>query len=77
LAEALNRSFTHVLKDKTPFEALFGSKPNIQNLKKFGSNCIFKVHDDLRKKLDPKGKFGIFLGYEGKSIFRVYIRKNQ
>ena len=68
----LNRSFTHVLKDKTPFEALFGSKPNIQHLKVFGSNCIFKVHDDIRKKLDPKGKFGIFLGYEGNSIFRVY-----
>jgi hypothetical protein len=53
----LNRSFTNVLKDITPYEALFAAKPNISNLKIFGSNCIFKVHDVLRKKLVAKEFF--------------------
>ena len=47
-----NRSPTSTLKDKTPFESWFGKKPNVSNLKVFGSVCFFHTPDHLRKKLD-------------------------
>ena len=37
-----NRSPTSVLKDKTPFKSWFGKKPNISNLKVFGS--VVQLH---------------------------------
>ena len=48
-----NRSPTSALKDKTPFERWFGKKPNVSNLKVFGSVCFVHTPDHLRKKLDP------------------------
>ncbi|KAK3749555.1 hypothetical protein QZH41_007287 [Actinostola sp. cb2023] len=58
-----NRSPTAALKDETPFERLFGRKPNISHLKVFG--CVSYVHvpDSQRKKLDAKARKAIFVGY--------------
>ena len=58
-----NRSPTKVLKDKTPYECWFGQKPNVSNLKVFGCTCFVHTPDSLRKKLDPKSRKGIFVGY--------------
>ena len=73
----LNRSFTSILKDKTPYEALMGSKPIVSHLRVFGSKCWFKVVDQKRKKLDDKAEEGIFLGYISDSIYRVYSIKTR
>jgi transposase InsO family protein len=72
----LNRSLTSVLKNRTPFEVLFGIKPNVTHLKVFGAKCWFKVSDQKRNKLDNKAEEGIFLGYISDSIFRVFNLKN-
>jgi len=46
----------------TPYELFYGEKPDLSNLRVFGSKCI--AHNlDLKKKLDPRGKEGIFVGY--------------
>ena len=47
-----NRSPTTALKDETPFERLFGRRPDISRLRVFG--CVRYVHvpDGQRRKLD-------------------------
>ena len=67
-AEAVNtavylhsRSPTSALKDKKPFESWFGKKPNVSNLKVFGSVCFVRTTDHLQKKLDPKSPKAIFV----------------
>ena len=68
-----NRSPTSALKDKTPFESWFGKKPNVSNLKVFGSVCFVHTPDHLRKKLDPKSRKAIFVGYPLESKgYKVY-----
>ena len=51
---------------KTPYELWYGYKPNVNELKIFGSKCyIFK--ESRKGKFDAKGDEGIFLGYCSKS----------
>ena len=79
-AEAVNtatylhsRSPTSALKDKTPFESWFGKKPNVSNLKVFGSVCFVHTPDPLRKKLDLKCRKAVFVGYPLESKgYKVY-----
>ena len=58
-----NRSPTVALKDKTPYECWYSSKPNVSNLRVFG--CLSFVHtpDGKRQKFDPKASKAIFVGY--------------
>ena len=58
-----NRSPTSSLTDGTPYEHWFGQKPNVSNLKIFGSICFVHTPDNLRQKLDPKSQKAIFVGY--------------
>ena len=68
-----NRSPTSALKDKTPFERWFGKKPNVSNLKVFGSVCFVHTPDHLRKKLDPKSHKAIFVTHPLESKgYKVY-----
>jgi hypothetical protein len=69
-----NRSPHRVLKDMTPEEAFSGKKPSVEHLRIFG--CLVYVHvpKEKRKKLDPSGKKGIFVGYnESSKSYRIYI----
>jgi hypothetical protein len=45
------------------FEAMWGHKPNLHNLPLFGCKSQVHVLDTLRRKLNPKMKDCIFLGY--------------
>ena len=68
-----NRSPTSALKDKTLFESWFGKKPNVSNFKVFGSVCFVHTPDHFRKKLDPKCRKAIFVGYPLESKgYKVY-----
>lgn len=57
-----NRCPTSAL-EITPYESMFGTKPNVAHLKEFGTTCFAHIPKDERKKLDPKAKKCIFLGY--------------
>lgn len=59
-----NRCFNSRL-GKTPYEALTGSKPNLSNMHVFGSVCFAYVQK--AKKLDPRSKEEIFVGYDKRS----------
>ena len=58
-----NRSPTSSLTDGTPYEHWFGQKPNVSNLKIFGSICFVHTPDNLRQKIDPKSRKAIIVGY--------------
>ena len=59
----LNRCGTSTLPDLTPFEAWHGTRPSVSHLRIFGSTAYRHIPKELRKKLDPKAKKGIFMGY--------------
>ena len=66
-----NRFYNKHLK-QTPFHALTGKKPNLSNMRVFGSECYLYCTDD-KKKLDPRSNKGIFVGYDGCSpAYLVY-----
>ena len=51
------------LKNKTPYESWFGTKPNVSDLRVFGCICFYHVPKCQRRKLDPKARKAIFVGY--------------
>ena len=66
-----NRTTTHALGGKTPYEALYGVKPDMSNLHLWGSRVW--VRDLTAGKLDPRGREGRFVGYDSESKgYRVY-----
>jgi hypothetical protein len=69
-----NRSPHRILKDTTPEEAFSGKKPNMEHLRIFGFHVYIHIPKDKRKKLEPLGKKGIFVGYsESSKAYRIYI----
>ena len=73
-----NRSPTTSLKDKTPYEAWFGHKPDVNHLRVFGCDTYAHVPKDERRKIDSKAKKVIFLGYgDGIKGYRLYDTEKQ
>jgi hypothetical protein len=63
-----------ILKDMTPEEAFLGKKPNVEHLRIFGFPVYIHIPKDKRKKLEPSGKKGIFVGYsESSKSYKIYI----
>ena len=61
------------LDDRTPFEAWYGKKPTVSRLRVFGCSAYVHVPRDERKKLDPKAKKCILLGYgTARKGYRLY-----
>ncbi len=59
---------------KTPWELFYNVKPDVSNMRIFGSIAYVHTPKELRKKLDPKGKAGVFLGYEPHAkAYRVLV----
>ena len=56
----------------TPFQGLTGRKPNISNMRAFGSVCYAKIQNP--KKLDDRSEKGFFIGYDrGSPSYLVYF----
>lgn len=58
----LNRTLSTTCPTVTPFEAWFGKKPDLSNMRIFGSEFYTLVPKELRRKLDPKGILCYFVG---------------
>jgi hypothetical protein len=70
-----NRSPRRILKNMTPEEAFSGKKPH---LRIFACPVYIHVPKDKRKKLEPSGKKGIFVGYSDTSkAYRIYVPGQQ
>ena len=73
----LNRLPTRVLQKKTPFEAWFGYKPDLKNLRTFGCLYFSYVPQVKRDKLDKKAEPGVFIGYSNSSkAYRIFQPQN-
>ena len=69
----LNRVATRVLKDKTPYEAYRGKKPNINHLKTFGCIGYAKSVKPHLQKLEDRSRMLVHLGTEpGSKAYRMY-----
>jgi transposase InsO family protein len=60
--------------DTTPYEALYGRKPDLARARVFGCLAYIHVPHDLRDKLEPKTKKGVLLAsYPVDRLYRVYV----
>jgi len=67
-----NRSPTRSLKDKTPFEALYGEKPDLSHLIAVGTKALPHILKSKNQKLDSRTGEGIMVGYGGKNQYRIW-----
>jgi transposase InsO family protein len=58
-----NRLYCHPLKEKTPYELLNGSNPNIVYFRVFGCKCYILKKDTRLGKFGKKCDEGFLLGY--------------
>jgi hypothetical protein len=73
-----NRSPHHILKNMTLEKAFSRKKPSVEHLRIFGCPIYIHVPKDKRKKLEPSGKKGIFIGYsESSKAYRIYVPSQQ
>jgi transposase InsO family protein len=73
-----NRSPTKALQGKTPFEAWYGKKPNVEHLKVFGCMAYAHIPKDERGKFDSKARKCTLLGYdEFTKGYRLYDPQNK
>lgn len=71
----LNRTPIRALGWKTPYECLYGRKPNLHGIRILGSLTyiliVGKSRDQLRK-FDPRALKGYLVGFEASNIYRVW-----
>ena len=62
------------LKSKrvTLYEGANREKSNLKHLRVIDSRAWVNVPDKLRKKLIDRGWQGIFVGYEGNNLYKIY-----
>ncbi|GJR08666.1 zinc finger, CCHC-type containing protein [Tanacetum coccineum] len=74
----LNRVPTRALVDKTPYEASYNRKPNLEHLRIFGCTTYAKITIPHLKKLDDRSIPIIYLGVEeGSKACRLYDPKGK
>ena len=64
---------------KTPFESYFRHKPDVSNLRVFGSTAWDRIPLDKRRALQPQRIEYLFIGYpnESKGFKLLYIKTKQ
>ena len=68
-----NRCPTKTVKGKTPYEALYGKKPNVNHLRVLVCDVYTHIPKDERSKLDSKARKCVLLGYgETTKGYRLY-----
>lgn len=77
-AYVINRSPSRVLAEVTPYEKWTGKKPNLSNLKIFGSTAMVHIPKQNRLKWDRKSRELIFVGYcDNTKGYRLYDPVNK
>jgi hypothetical protein len=65
-------------KDKTPYEAFYGNKPDISHLRTFGCGVYAHVPAVKRNKLDPRSDKGVMVGYTPQTNgYRILLEDGQ
>ena len=72
-AQIRNRVPLARLDGKTPYETWTGQKPDVSLLRIYGSRSYLQIDEQHRKKLDPKSKAMVLVGYEfGSKSYRLW-----
>ncbi len=75
-----NLLLTFSLDGLSSYEASTGLPPQLSRLKVLGSTVYIFIHEEKRKaksaKWEPRAKRGLLVGYDGHSIYRVYLEKD-
>ena len=72
-ATYLKNHSPHRAIDKTPFEAYFGSVPDLSHLRIFGCRCYAHMEKENRQKLDSHTIECVFIGYYAtERLFAVF-----
>lgn len=71
----LNRTPRRNLQWKTPFEMLFGKKPDISHLRAYGCKAYSKKNTltTASMRLDDRAHIGYLIGYSSRNIFRIWV----
>ncbi|QRW09611.1 Transposon Tf2-1 polyprotein [Ceratobasidium sp. AG-Ba] len=74
-----NRTYTHSLVEKkTPYELMYGVKPDVSALREFGSPCWVLDQSGKNTKLDPKSHKSTFVGIDvGGKAWRYWSHEKQ
>jgi hypothetical protein len=72
----LHNQLVHSSTKKTPFQGYYGTKPDLSNLKIFGSRVCVCRSSKCRAKLDHHDFTGIFLGYAATNQNIIYLDLN-
>jgi len=58
----------------TPYNEWYGKKPNVAHLRVFGAKAFVHIPDSMRRKMDPKARKTIFVGYDRftDKVYRIY-----
>ncbi|CAL3972652.1 unnamed protein product [Diplocarpon coronariae] len=75
IAYIKNRSYNSII-GKTPYEVLYGKKPNIDYIKILGSITYVLINKNQNKLIEKSDK-GILIGFESPNNFLIYIPKNR
>jgi hypothetical protein len=75
IAHIKNRSYNSVI-EKTPYEALYDKRPNIDYIKILGS-LTYVLKNKKEHKLEEKSEKGILIGFESANNFLVYIPRTR
>lgn len=59
----LGKRVPHNGRSVTPYEAMFGQKPDVGHLRVFGFRVWMHVPAKIRRKLEPRAAAGILLGF--------------
>ena len=68
----LNRAPTKAVIGKTPYEAIYGRKPNVSHLRTFGCVAHVKTAEPHLSKLADRSTKMVFIGYERNSGTKAY-----
>jgi transposase InsO family protein len=72
VAHLKNRSPTRSLKAKTPYEALYGKKPDLSHIVAVGTKAMPHIPKGKTKKIDSRAGEGIMVGYGGSNQYRIW-----
>ncbi|KAL5513854.1 hypothetical protein ACEPAG_2615 [Sanghuangporus baumii] len=66
-----NRVGKSKVEHKSPYQVLYDKKPDVSHIRTFGTIAFMRVPPEKRRKLDPKSKKCILLGYRDDAACRL------
>ncbi|XP_076952355.1 uncharacterized protein LOC143626062 [Bidens hawaiensis] len=77
-AYIINRLPSEVIENKTPYEIVYGQKPDYAGLKVFGCLAYYRSTKTTGDKFEERGRPGIFLGYPPDTKgYKIFDLKNE